>query len=106
MFDLARLTAVTQNYQTSNTTGSDYPRVSLDKKARDVHASLYREDGHSSTLKKDQQPAEKAFDRLVLQKSHKNIVVSLVAQHYRDKKSREDTNEQVDIVRGKGRHIL
>lgn len=46
-----------------------------------------------------------AFDQLVLPDGHKNMVRSLVAQHFRDKDSaRKGSKEtrQVDIVRGKG----
>lgn len=46
---------------------------------------------------------ETAFDQLVLPEKHKDIVVSLVAQHYRDKESAAKDYEQVDIVRGKGK---
>lgn len=52
---------------------------------------------------------ETAFDQLVLPEKHKDIVVSLVAQHYRDKESAAKDYEQVDIVRGKGKfeaHLL
>lgn len=44
-----------------------------------------------------------AFDQLVLPTGHKDIVHCLVAQHFRDKAARVSDNEEVDIVRGKGR---
>lgn len=40
-----------------------------------------------------------AFGRLVLPPGHKKMVLSLISQHFRNKKQQ---NEQVDIVRGKG----
>jgi hypothetical protein len=46
------------------------------------------------------------FDRLVLEKGHKNMIVSLIAQHFRDKKSVTRQREQFDIVKGKGNSAL
>jgi len=46
--------------------------------------------------------AETTFDQLVLPPGHKEMVLSLIAQHYRDKESGTADTEQVDIVRGKG----
>lgn len=47
-----------------------------------------------------------AFDQLVLPGGHKKMLLSLIAQHFRDKKAttRRETvfDDQVDIVRGKG----
>jgi hypothetical protein len=45
---------------------------------------------------------ETVFDQLVLPPGHKEMVLSLIAQHYRDKESGTADTEQVDIVRGKG----
>jgi hypothetical protein len=44
-----------------------------------------------------------AFDQLVLPKGHKKIVLSLIAQHFQEKRSRKTENEETDIVRGKGK---
>ncbi|KAL1630633.1 hypothetical protein SLS54_000504 [Diplodia seriata] len=43
-----------------------------------------------------------AFDRLVLEKGHRDMIVSLVSQHFRDKESRTGKREEFDIVQGKG----
>ncbi|UKZ45950.1 hypothetical protein TrVGV298_000145 [Trichoderma virens] len=43
-----------------------------------------------------------AFDRLVIEKEHRSMIVSLVAQHFRDKKSSSRQQQQFDIVKGKG----
>ena len=43
-----------------------------------------------------------AFDRLVLEKGHRPMIVSLISQHFRDKKSAASGMEQFDIVKGKG----
>lgn len=43
-----------------------------------------------------------AFDRLVLEAGHGSMIVSLIAQHFRDKKSTTGKREEFDIVRGKG----
>jgi len=47
-----------------------------------------------------------AFGRLVLPKGHKKMVLSLIAQHFRNKESQQDKDEQVDIVRGKGTFLV
>ncbi|KAJ4325078.1 hypothetical protein N0V84_003621 [Fusarium piperis] len=43
-----------------------------------------------------------AFGRLVLPKGHREMVLSLISQHFRNKASQKGRDEQVDIVRGKG----
>jgi hypothetical protein len=43
-----------------------------------------------------------AFDRLVLEKGHQSMIVSLIAQHFRDKRSATGHIEETDIVKGKG----
>ncbi|PLB49715.1 P-loop containing nucleoside triphosphate hydrolase protein [Aspergillus steynii IBT 23096] len=53
-----------------------------------------------------EQPQEMAFNQLVLDPGHKKMLLSLVAQHYRDKESPTAGNEQVDIVRGKGKGLI
>ena len=47
-----------------------------------------------------------AFGRLVLPPRHKEMVLSLVAQHFRNKATQKGRDEQVDIVRGKGDYAL
>ncbi|KAK4454247.1 P-loop containing nucleoside triphosphate hydrolase protein [Podospora aff. communis PSN243] len=49
-----------------------------------------------------------AFDRLVLPDEHKRLIHSLVAQHFRDKQRQNRTteDEQMDIVRGKGKGLV
>lgn len=42
------------------------------------------------------------FGQLVLPPGHKKMVLSLISQHFRNKGSTETSEEQVDIVRGKG----
>lgn len=49
---------------------------------------------------------ETAFDQLVLPDGHKKMVVSLIAQHFRDKESAMADEEQTDIVRGKGKGLI
>lgn len=55
----------------------------------------------NSTAREAQEP-QTAFNRLVLPEGHKNMVLSLIAQHFRDKASSRGQSEQGDIVRGKG----
>jgi hypothetical protein len=40
--------------------------------------------------------------KLVMKKSQKDVILSLVAQNFRDKTSETGANEQVDIFPGKG----
>ena len=46
-----------------------------------------------------------AFGQLVLPAGHKEMVLSLISQHFRNKESAENKDEQLDIVRGKGESI-
>lgn len=46
-----------------------------------------------------------AFEQLVLPRGHKDMLRSLISQHFRDKKSEASDNEQRDIVRGKGKKL-
>ncbi|KAJ6024755.1 hypothetical protein N7540_005552 [Penicillium herquei] len=46
------------------------------------------------------------FGRLVLDQKHKHMIISLIAQHFRDKKTTTDHREQRDIVRGKGKGLI
>lgn len=43
-----------------------------------------------------------AFGQLVLPEGHKKMVLSLISQHFRNKQSPDNKDEQLDIVRGKG----
>lgn len=44
-----------------------------------------------------------AFAHLVLPKGHKDMVFSLVSQHFRNKASQKHRDDGMDIVKGKGR---
>lgn len=48
---------------------------------------------------------ESAFHRLVLQEGHKDMIISLIAQHSRRQESSTNHKGQFDIVKGKGRHL-
>lgn len=50
----------------------------------------------------DKKEPATAFDRLVLENWHRNMIVSLVSQHFRDKESKTGRSEEFDIVKGKG----
>lgn len=43
-----------------------------------------------------------AFDRLELPEGHKEMVKSLVIQHFRHKQSVNTQDEQTDLIQGKG----
>lgn len=47
-----------------------------------------------------------AFDQLVLPKGHKDMVLSLVSQHFRNKARQSQKDQQIDIVRGKGKGLI
>ncbi|RAH70526.1 P-loop containing nucleoside triphosphate hydrolase protein, partial [Aspergillus aculeatinus CBS 121060] len=52
---------------------------------------------------------ETAFDQLVLPQGHKEMVESLIAQHFRDKdaaRTQAKDDQQFDIVRGKGKGLI
>lgn len=71
----------------------DSPVLSDEKLAGDID---------SVRKQKDSEGKDTAFDRLVLEKGHKDMIVSLITQHFRDKEIKGAQMEQVDIVRGKG----
>lgn len=43
-----------------------------------------------------------AFDRLELPDGHRDMVRSLVTQHFRDRKTAKVRDDRTDVVRGKG----
>jgi hypothetical protein len=68
----------------------------------DIYASSTSENEETNYGEKKRM----ALDRLVLPKGHKEMILSLIAQHFRNKES--GTDVQLDIVRGKGQsyHLL
>ncbi|KIW97213.1 uncharacterized protein Z519_02605 [Cladophialophora bantiana CBS 173.52] len=54
----------------------------------------------------DDESDKTAFGRLVLPRGHKKMVLSLIAQHFRNKEAQQDKDEQDDIVRGKGKGLI
>jgi hypothetical protein len=54
------------------------------------------------SLQDHQNTSKTAFDRLVLERGHKDMILSLIAQHFRDKELRTGQVDQFDIVKGKG----
>ncbi|KAL8406305.1 hypothetical protein RB596_004956 [Gaeumannomyces avenae] len=63
------------------------------------------EEGQDDDTDQDTDPEDDtAFGQLVLPRGHKKMVKSLVAQHFRDKESKE--GQQVDIVSGKGKGLI
>ena len=65
----------------------------------------YMEDASESDTRvhENEEVAQPAFEQLVLPDGHKNIVLSLISQHYRNRDSGRRSIEQSDIVRGKGK---
>ena len=62
-------------------------------------------EGETAVDEDDEDEDDKtAFGRLVLPEGHKEMVLSLISQHFRNKVSQKGREEQVDIVRGKGNH--
>lgn len=69
----------------------------------DVYATESRTSTNGDKFKKEKdQEMATAFDRLVLEEGHRPMIVSLVAQHFRDKESTTGQRQHVDIVKGKG----
>ncbi|KLU90054.1 hypothetical protein MAPG_09019 [Magnaporthiopsis poae ATCC 64411] len=63
------------------------------------------EEGQDDDSDQDTDPEDDtAFGQLVLPRGHKKMVKSLVAQHFRDRESKE--GQQVDIVSGKGKGLI
>lgn len=65
----------------------------------------YMEDAAENEEKSNESKGtpQSAFEQLVLPEGHKNIVLSLISQHYRNKDSGRRSIDQSDIVRGKGK---
>ncbi|KAL7907756.1 hypothetical protein GGI35DRAFT_454729 [Trichoderma velutinum] len=77
--------------------------------------NLDRDNGDKSNEKTTEENAanaagqtekQTAFDQLVLPAGHKDMVKSLVAQHFRDKDSLTTQADQSDLVRGKGKGLI
>ncbi|TLD20303.1 hypothetical protein PspLS_08720 [Pyricularia sp. CBS 133598] len=65
------------------------------------------EDGKAnSTSSDDDEEDHSAFGQLVLPEGHKDMVLSLVSQHFRNKHRAQGKDEQTDIVRGKGKGLI
>ncbi|TLS26551.1 hypothetical protein PpBr36_05491 [Pyricularia pennisetigena] len=58
------------------------------------------------TSSDDDEEDHGAFGQLVLPDGHKNMVLSLVSQHFRNKHKAQGKDEQTDIVRGKGKGLI
>ncbi|KAK4185103.1 hypothetical protein QBC35DRAFT_454583 [Podospora australis] len=76
-----------------------------------VHANRHKVEeveigvGRESSAPENSRP-DLAFNQLVLPDGHKQMVLSLIAQHFRDKESTASSSEQFDIVRGKGKGLI
>ncbi|KAK4197400.1 hypothetical protein QBC40DRAFT_285657 [Triangularia verruculosa] len=93
-------------YLKSPETGFEYFPAGLDTgPGEDEHAKLkgVQSDTKTTATVVNKKP-KTAFDELVLPKGHKEMVLSLIAQHFRDKESKE--TQQVDIVAGKGKGLI
>lgn len=74
-------------------------RLDLDNLSEIEHLSDQESETADDDLDED---SHGAFGQLVLPAGHKKMVLSLISQHFRNKASAENKDEQVDIVRGKG----
>ncbi|KAH7309739.1 hypothetical protein B0I35DRAFT_397843 [Stachybotrys elegans] len=54
----------------------------------------------------EQKKSTTAFDRLVLEEWHRPMILALIAQHFRDKKSTVGQRDEFDIVKGKGKGLI
>ncbi|KAL6692959.1 hypothetical protein J3F84DRAFT_401494 [Trichoderma pleuroticola] len=69
----------------------------------DVHTSIPIEIADNSAVEPntDETEPSTALDRLVLEEGHRNMIVSLISQHFREKASSRSQKEEFDIVKGK-----
>ncbi|KAF4462569.1 hypothetical protein FALBO_10623 [Fusarium albosuccineum] len=73
-----------------------HPPETVETTTQDAQSEHAREEKNAIT----------PFDHLVLEKGHKPIILSLIAQHFRDKKSTTGQTESFDIVKGKGKGLI
>lgn len=64
------------------------------------------EDESDAKSHENEEVSQPAFDQLVLPEGHKDVVMSLISQHYRNKDSGRRSINQSDIVKGKGERII
>ncbi|RYP13527.1 hypothetical protein DL765_006849 [Monosporascus sp. GIB2] len=83
--------------------GKGVNRRQARKRAINDQKRTSRKDDNDSDQDTDPED-DTAFGQLVLPLGHKKMVKSLVAQHFRDKESKE--GQQVDIVSGKGKGLI
>ncbi|UKZ78990.1 hypothetical protein TrVFT333_006741 [Trichoderma virens FT-333] len=74
----------------------------------DVHPSIPADVGDNSAVEPNVDEVEpgNALDRLVLEEGHRNMIVSLISQHFREKASSRSQKEEFDIVKGKGKGLI
>ncbi|CAI6334350.1 unnamed protein product [Periconia digitata] len=58
------------------------------------------------TVKQKDEDTSLTLNRLVLEKGHHSMIVSLIAQHFRDKRSTTGQREEFDLVKGKGKGLI
>ena len=79
------------------------PIGSSNEEQINADVKLRAESGDGEGTKSQEKRSDRVFDQLVLPPGHKEMVLSLIAQHFRDKESAMADKEQIDIVRGKGK---
>lgn len=70
--------------------------------ARLTYPNTFKKPGDCDDEKTDVANPDEIFDQLVLPEGHKDLVKSLIAQHFRDKSSTQYERGQPNIVHGKG----
>ncbi|KAL8300874.1 hypothetical protein RB597_009389 [Gaeumannomyces tritici] len=70
----------------------------------DIHLPT-AEEGKDQQGEAGDKKSSTAFDRLVLEEWHRPMILSLIAQHFRDK-SMVGQREEFDIVKGKGKGLI
>ncbi|KAE8356022.1 hypothetical protein BDV28DRAFT_127797 [Aspergillus coremiiformis] len=74
---------------------------------KDVHQlEAQAVDGEQPKSGENKTDSVTPFERLVLEKQHKEMIMSLVSQHFRDEASTANQKAQPDIVRGKGKGLI
>ncbi|KAK8063522.1 hypothetical protein PG996_008174 [Apiospora saccharicola] len=76
-----------------------------------THLMSLEREGNSAGIAKDADTDTSnvrghAFDQLVLPDGHKQMVKSLIAQHFKGKREHTEDDEYSDIIRGKGKGLV
>jgi signal recognition particle GTPase len=72
----------------------------------DIDGKIEKQEQNVEGTTEKEQKQTTAFEELVLPSGHKDMLLSLISQHFRDKESTTADEDQNDIVRGKGKGLI